>query len=461
MAEYDYDLYVIGAGSGGVRASRIAAGYGAKVAVAEEYRVGGTCVIRGCVPKKLLAYAAHFGEDFEDAAGFGWEVGPRTHSWAKLIENKNKEIDRLNGIYIHNMKRVGVEIHDTRAVIKDAHTVHLIADNRDVTAKYILIATGAWPELPKSVKGIEHAVTSNEVFEMKELPKRIMVVGGGYIAVEFAGIFNGLGSKVVLSYRGPAILRGFDQDLRATLMVEMSKKGLDIQTETDVVAIEKRKGASGDVFVVQYKDGETVEVDLVMYATGRWPNTKGLGLENVGVAINDKGAIKVDEYSRTNVDNIYAVGDVTDRLNLTPVAIREGHAFADNIFGKKHVVVDHSNVPTAVFSNPPIGTVGPTEDEARKQYGEVDIYKTSFRPMKYTLSGRDERTVMKLIVDPKTDRVLACHIIGVDAPEMIQLVGIAVKMNATKADFDATVAVHPTAAEELVTMREKWIPPKE
>ena len=465
MAEYDYDLYVIGAGSGGVRASRIAAGYGAKVAIAEEYRVGGTCVIRGCVPKKLLAYAAHFHEDFEDAAGFGWTLGEARHSWAKLIENKNTEIARLNGIYIRNLKRAGVEIHDTRAVLKDPHTVHLVNDNRDVTAKYVLVCTGAWPEHPKTVKGIEHAVTSNEVFEMTELPKRILVVGGGYIAVEFAGIFAGLGAKVTLSYRGPMILRGFDMDLRATLQSEMIKKGIDVQCETEVVNIEKRVVGGKPVYDVEFKDesvgGEMFQTDLVMFATGRWPNTKGIGLEKCGVALNEKGAVKVDEHSRTNVENIYAVGDVTDRLNLTPVAIREGHSFADTVFGGKPTKMDHHTVATAVFSHPPIGTVGMTEEEARQKYDEIDIYKSSFRPLKHTLSGRDERTVMKLIVDAASDRVLGCHIIGIDAPEMIQCVGIAVKMGATKADFDATVAVHPTAAEELVTMREKWVPPKE
>jgi glutathione reductase (NADPH) len=461
MADYDYDLYVIGAGSGGVRAARIAAGYGAKVAVAEEYRVGGTCVIRGCVPKKLFAYAAHFHEDFEDSAAYGWTLSDPKFDWTTLLTNKNKEIDRLNGIYIRNLKRAGVEIHDTRATIKDPHTVHLVAEGRDVTAKYILVAVGGWPQMP-DVPGIEHAITSNEAFHLKEFPESVLVVGGGYIAVEFAGIFHGLGAKTTLSYRGPVILRGFDMDLRVTLQDEMEKKGINVQCESRIVAIEKGQRNGGKpCTIVQLEDGTTLDYDLVMYATGRTPNTKGLGLENAGVSVADNGAIRIDQWCRTNVASIYAVGDVTDRLQLTPVAIREGHAFADTVFGGKPVKVEYDSVATAVFSHPPIGTVGLTEEEARERYDEIDIYKSSFRPLKYTLSGRDERTVMKLVVDAVSQRVVGCHIIGLDAPEMIQCVGIAVKMGATKADFDATVAVHPTAAEELVTLREKFIPPKE
>ena len=451
MADYDYDLFVIGAGSGGVRASRMAASHGAKVAVAEEYRVGGTCVIRGCVPKKLFVYASHFPEYVEDAAGYGWSMSENGFDWSKLIANKDAEIDRLNSIYIRNLNNSGVEIIDTRATLKDAHTVHLDTENRDVTAKYILIATGAAPFVPE-FPGSDLAITSNEAFHLEALPEKIIVVGGGYIAVEFAGIFNGLGVETTLLYRGPQILRGFDDDLRNSLAHEMTQKGIDIRTESDIASIEK----SGNGFKATLKSGDVIETGLVMYATGRNPYTAGLGLEAAGVEVDGKGAIRVDEYSQTTVENIYAVGDVTDRMNLTPVAIREGAAFAETVFNKNPVAVDHSNIATAVFSQPEIGTVGLTEAEAREQYSDVDIYKSSFRPMKYILPGREEKMMMKLIVDPKTDRVLGCHILGPDAGEMAQLLGISVKMGATKADFDATVAVHPTAAEELVTMREKW-----
>ena len=451
MADYDYDLFVIGAGSGGVRAARMSAGHGAKVAVAEEYRVGGTCVIRGCVPKKLFIYASHFSEYVEDAAGYGWSIEPGSFDWPTLIANKDAEIDRLNGIYIRNLQNSGVEIIDTRAVLKDTHTVHLVAENRDVTAKYILIATGATPFVPE-FRGSDLAITSNEAFHLDALPEKIIVVGGGYIAVEFAGIFHGLGVETTLLYRGPQILRGFDDDLRDSLALEMNKKGIDVRTESDIASLAKQ----GDQLVATLKSGETLEAGAVMYATGRNPNTDGLGLENAGVELNAKGAVAVDAYSQTSTDNIYAVGDVTDRMNLTPVAIREGAAFAETVFNNNPIAVDHSNIATAVFSQPEIGTVGLTEAEACEQYGEIDIYKSSFRPMKFILPGREEKMLMKLIVDAKTDKVLGCHILGPDAGEMAQLLGISVKMGATKADFDATVAVHPTAAEELVTMREKW-----
>ena len=450
MADYDYDLFVIGAGSGGVRAARMSASHGAKVAVAEEYRVGGTCVIRGCVPKKLFIYASHFSEYVEDAAGYGWSIEPGSFDWPTLVANKDAEIDRLNGIYIRNLQNSGVEILDTRATLKDAHTVHLVAENRDVTAKYILIATGATPFVPE-FPGSDLAITSNEAFHLETLPEKIVVVGGGYIAVEFAGIFHGLGVETTLLYRGPQILRGFDDDLRESLALEMKKKGIDVRTESDIASLEKQ----GDQLLATLKSGETLEAGAVMYATGRNPNTMGLGLENAGVELNAKGAVAVDGYSQTTAGNIYAVGDVTDRMNLTPVAIREGAAFAETIFNDTPIAVDHSNIATAVFSQPEIGTVGLTEAEARAQYGEIDIYKSSFRPMKFILPGREENMLMKLIVDAKTDKVLGCHILGPDAGEMAQLLGISVKMGATKADFDATVAVHPTAAEELVTMREK------
>lgn len=453
--KYDYDLFVIGAGSGGVRASRIAASHGAKVAVAEEYRVGGTCVIRGCVPKKLFVYASHFAEDFEDAAGYGWTVGETSFSWAKLIENKDKEIDRLNGIYIRNLERAGVAIIPSRAILKDAHTVHLVAEGRDVTADKILIATGATPFKPHVVPGIEHAITSNEAFHLEELPKHITVVGGGYIAVEFAGIFNGLGVETTLLYRRDLILRGFDDDLRSGLMEEMRKKGVDLRTNADIASIERK----GKVLHATLKDGSVLETGAIMYATGRVPNSRGLGLEELGVEIRRNDAIAVDPYSQTSVPNIYAVGDVTDRAALTPIAIREGQAFAETVFNDNPIAVDHSVIPTAVFSQPELGTVGLTEYAAREKFEAIDIYKTSFRPMKHTMTGREEKTFMKLVVDAGTDRVLGVHLMGPGSGEIIQAVGIAVTMGATKKQFDATVAVHPTAAEELVTLKEKWVPP--
>jgi glutathione reductase (NADPH) len=447
---FDYDLFVIGAGSGGVRAGRIAAKYGARVAVAEEYRVGGTCVIRGCVPKKLLVYASKFAEEFEDAVGFGWTSEKVSFDWSTLIENKDKEIDRLNKAYIRNLEASGAELVLERATLVDSHTVQL-ASGRKVTAKYILIATGAAPFVPHHLPGKELAITSNEAFHLERLPRRIVIVGGGYIAVEFAGIFSGLGVETVLIYRGEQILRGFDTDLRNHLAAEMKKKGIDIRTNADVAKLER----SGDGVRVTLADGTAFGAGQVMYATGRMPNVAGLGLENVGIITTPHGAITVNEYSQTEVPSIYAVGDVTNRVNLTPVAIREGHAFADTVFGKKPTMVNHGLVPTAVFSQPEIGTVGMTEEAARKRH-QVDIYKTSFRPMKHTLSGRDERMLMKLVVDAESDKVLGCHIIGPDAGEMAQLLGIAITCGATKAQFDATLAVHPTAAEELVTMREKW-----
>ena len=450
MSGHDFDLFVIGAGSGGVRAGRIAAKHGAKVAVAEEYRVGGTCVIRGCVPKKLFVYASKFAEEFEDAVGFGWTTEKVCFDWATLIENKDREIDRLNKAYIRNLEASGAELLMERATIVDPHTVQL-ASGRKVTAKYILVATGASPFIPQHLPGRELAITSNEAFHLERLPRRIVIVGGGYIAVEFAGIFNGLGVETILLYRGKQILRGFDDDLRNHLAAEMTKKGIDIRTQVDVREIAR----SGDGVRVTLTDGSAFGAGQVMFATGRVPNTFGLGLENVGLHGNPHGAIDVDAQSKTKVDSIYAVGDVTNRVNLTPVAIREGHAFADTVFGGKPVTVNHSLIPTAVFSQPELGTVGLTEAQARAAHTKVDIYKTSFRPMKHTLSGRDERMLMKLVVDGETDRVLGCHIAGPDAGEMAQLLGIAITCGATKAQFDATMAVHPTAAEELVTMREK------
>ena len=451
MSGFEYDLFVIGAGSGGVRAARIAARYGAKVAVAEEYRVGGTCVIRGCVPKKLFVYASKFAEEFEDAIGFGWTTDKVSFDWATLVENKDKEIDRLNKAYIRNLEGAGAELILDRATVEDANTVRL-ASGRKVTARYILVATGATPFVPRHLPGHELAITSNEAFHLERLPSRIVIVGGGYIAVEFAGIFSGLGVETVLVCRGAQILRGFDDDIRNHLAGEMKKKGIELRTQADVSAIER----SGTGVRVTLNDGTGFGAGQIMFATGRIPNVIDLGLDKVGVELTPHYAIKVDEYSRTAVPTIYAVGDVTNRANLTPVAIREGHAFADTVFGGKDVKVDHSLIPTAVFSQPEIGTVGLTEAQARESFRAVDIYKTSFRPMKHTLSGRDERMLMKLVVDGETDRVLGCHICGTDAGEMAQLLGISLRLGAKKSDFDATMAVHPTAAEELVTMREKW-----
>jgi len=447
---FDVDLFVIGAGSGGVRAARIAATHGAKVMIAEEFRMGGTCVIRGCVPKKLYVYASRFADDFADSAGFGWTFPEKpTFHWPTLVAAKEKEITRLSAIYGNNLGKVGVEIVQDRAEIVDPHTVVLKKDGRRITAKMILVATGATPVLEPAVAGVEHAISSNELFDLPEFPKRLMVIGGGYIAVEFASLFARLNSKVSLLFRADNVLRGFDEDIREGLRVELQHAGIDIHAGTLPTKIEKK----ADGLRVTCSDGQTRIVDQLLLATGRRPHTRGLGLEAAGVEMDSVGAIKVDAFSRTNIASIFAVGDVTNRINLTPVAIREGHAFADTQFGGKQVVVDHSLVPTAVFTTPEIGTVGMTEAEARRAFNVVDIYQASFRPMKGTLSGRSEKTLMKIIVDGETDVVLGVHILGHEAGEMAQLLGIAVKLKAKKADFDATMAVHPTAAEELVTLR--------
>ncbi|MGH6664652.1 MAG: glutathione-disulfide reductase [Pseudolabrys sp.] len=450
MSDNDVDLFVVGAGSGGVRAARVAASYGARVKIAEEYRVGGTCVIRGCVPKKLLVYASRFSEEFEDAAGYGWTVREATFHWPSLIANVQREVTRLEAAYTTTLERYNVALVKSRAVLEDAHTVRL-ANGARVRAETILISTGAWPHLGPKIPGLEHAISSNEAFLLQELPKRIVIQGGGYIAVEFACIFAGLGSEVTLVYRGENILRGFDDDIREHLRSEMRGRGITVTCGHTVAAIER----AGDEYVTRLSDDSTIKADKVMFAIGRRPNVMGLGIEKLGVRIHEHGGIAVDEYSRTAVSNIYAVGDVTNRVNLTPVAIREGHAFADTVYGGKPTPVDHVNVPTAVFSEPELGVIGLTEMQARERFRKVDIYKTSFRPMKATLPGRDTRMFMKLVVDGITDRVVGCHIAGYAAGELIQVIGIAVKMGATKADFDVTMAVHPTAAEELVTMREK------
>jgi glutathione reductase (NADPH) len=453
MADHDVELFVIGAGSGGVRAARIASSYGARVMIAEEHRVGGTCVIRGCVPKKLLVYASRFADEFEDAAGYGWTVSEPAFHWPSLIANKDREIARLEAAYAATLERYKVELVKSRAVIEDANTVRLLANGARVHAETILIATGAWPHLGPKIPGLEHVISSNEAFHLEELPARIVIQGGGYIAVEFACIFAGLGSEVTLVYRGENILRGFDDDVREHLRNEMRKRGITVTCGHTVAAVEK----SGDEFVTRLSDHSTIASDKVMFAIGRRPNLMGLGLDTLHVKIHEHGGIDVDQFSRTSVPNIYAVGDVTNRVNLTPVAIREGHAFADTVYGNKPTPVDHSNVPTAVFSEPEVGVIGLTETQARERCAILDVYKTTFRPMKATLSGRDTRSFMKLLVDGTTDRVVGCHIVGPDAGELIQVIGIAVRMGATKADFDATIAVHPTAAEELVTLREKAV----
>jgi glutathione reductase (NADPH) len=451
---FDCDLFVIGAGSGGVRAARIAVKHGARVVVAEEYRVGGTCVIRGCVPKKLFVYASQYGESFEDAIGYGWTTQGVAFDWPTLVASKDREIARLEAIYARNLEAAGCEIIHERATLKDRHTVQL-ADGRTIRARIILVATGARPNLDPGLPGIENAITSNEAFNLPHLPERIVVAGGGYIAVEFAGIFNGLGVDTTLVYRGEQILRGFDDDVRAGLAEEMRKKGVTLLLGQTFTRIERESGGGLNIGL---SGGGALASDAVMFAIGRKPNTAHLGLERAGVEFTAEGAIKVDSFSRTSVDNIYAVGDVTNRVNLTPVAIREGHAFADTVFGGKPTAVDHETIPTAVFAQPEIGTVGLTETQARGRFGSIDIYKTRFRPMRHTISGRDERMLMKLVVDAASDRVLGCHIMGPDAAEMAQLLAIAVRMGARKADFDATMALHPSAAEELVTMREKWQP---
>lgn len=456
MTSHDYDLFVIGAGSGGVRAARIAAGHGARVAIAEQDRVGGTCVIRGCVPKKLLVYASRFLDSFEDAAGFGWTLPTPRFDWPSLIAAKDREIARLEGLYRAGLAKAGVTLLADRAEFVDAHTLRLVQENRTVTADKVLIATGGRPSFGPDIPGVEQVIVSDQAFDLSELPRRITIQGGGYIAVEFAGIFAGLGSEVTLVYRGERILRGFDEDLRTDLVAAMEKRGIRSLTGRKIVAVEKT--ALGRI--AELDDGGSVPADQVMFALGRTPNTHGLGLERAGVAYGNKSQIVVDAHSRTSVDNIYAVGDVTDRVNLTPAAIREGHAFADSVFGAKPWISDPSLVPTAVFSTPEIGTVGMPEHEARAKFPNLDVYKTRFRPMLATLSGRDERMLMKLLVDRDTGRVLGCHVLGADAAEIVQMAAIALRMKATKADFDATMALHPSAAEELVTLRDVWEAPK-
>jgi glutathione reductase (NADPH) len=454
MAGYDYDLFVIGAGSGGVRAARMAAMAGAKVAVAEEDRVGGTCVVRGCVPKKFMVYASEFSHLFKLAEGYGWSAPQSTFDWKAFLTRKDVEIGRLSGIYATNLQKAGADLVHAKAVFRDAHTLELVGKDMTVTADKVLIATGGRPVTPQ-IEGAEHAITSNEAFHLPELPKSILIVGGGYIAVEFAGIFNGLGVDTTLLYRGPSILRGFDEDVRTHVADEIEKRGVRVIVGAQHERIEK----TADGLTSHLSNGINCASTVVMFATGREPYVEGLGLDKAGVKLNDTGAVAVDDFSRTSADNIWAIGDVTDRINLTPVAIREGAAFASTEFLGKPTRFDYEMVPTAVFSQPPVGVVGMTEAEARHAYGKVDIYMTRFRPMKEAFMGAQERMLMKLIVEEKSQRIVGCHIVGPDGPEIIQVAAVAIKMGVTKEQWDNTCALHPTVAEELVTMREKYQQP--
>lgn len=448
MSDFDFDLFVIGAGSGGVRASRVAASHGARVAVAEEHRVGGTCVIRGCVPKKLLVYGAHFAEDLKDARKFGWDVPDCKFDWDVLRDNVLGEVDRLEGLYGQTLDNHKVQVFKTRATIVGPQKVRL-ADGTELTAERILVATGGWPFVP-DFPGSEHAITSNEVFHLDTLPGRIVIAGGGYIANEFAGIFNEFGSKVTIVNRGDAILRGYDEQIRDRLLQISMTKGIEFRFNAPFQSIEKNGDGS---LTVHLDNCDPIEADAVLMATGRTPNTRGLGLEEVGVDLDKQGAIKVDETNQSSVPSIYAVGDVTDRIQLTPVAIREGQAFADSVYGGKPTVVDYKNVPSAVFSHPPIGAVGMTEAEARNTLGSVRVYTSDFRAMKNVLAGRNERALYKMVVNAATDQVVGLHMIGPDAPEILQAAAVAVKAGLKKADFDATVALHPSMAEELVLLK--------
>ncbi len=448
MARYDYDLFVIGAGSGGVRAARFAAAAGARVAICEESRVGGTCVIRGCIPKKLLVYAAHYRDDFEDARAYGWDAQLPTFNWADLIANKNREIDRLNGVYIGLLKNSGVELFHGRGRLADAHTVEV--DGKSYTAGTILIATGSWPVIPP-IPGAEGCMTSNEALELPELPRRMLIVGGGYIAVEFAGVFANLGVDVSMAIRGDDLLNGFDDDVRIELARAMRDQGVTILNRTELESISS--GAGG--LTARTKGGQDIDVDRIMYATGRRPLTRDMGLKEAGVQLQDDGTVAVDAYSRSTVPSIYAIGDCTDRMNLTPVALHEAMCFVQTVFRDNPTAPGYEDVPTAVFSTPAIGTVGLTEAQAREKFGRIDVYKSRFRPLKHTLTGRQEFTLMKLLVEPKSDRVVGLHMIGADAGEIVQGFAVAIKCGATKAQFDATIGIHPSSAEEFVTMRTK------
>jgi glutathione reductase (NADPH) len=454
VTAYDYDLFVIGGGSGGVRAARLASELGQRVGIAEEYRIGGTCVIRGCVPKKLLVYGSRYGAEIEDARGFGWTCEDVRFDWPTLIHNVHREVDRLNGAYTRTLENAGVDRFLTRATIADPHTVKLADRDQPVSAKYILVATGSHPVTP-DVPGKEHLISSNECFQLEALPDSIVIIGAGYIGMEFASIFAGLGAAVTVLYRGDQVLRGFDMDLRDGVADAMRDRGVDLRMDCNAASIEKDDGG----YRVTLKEGGSISASLVMAATGRLPNTMGLGLQHAGVALGWNGHVVVDEYSKSSVDNIYAVGDVTDRMNLTPVAIREGNAFVETVFEDKPTAVDYTFVPTAVFCEPEIGTVGYTEEQAREMCRVIDIYKASFRPMWATISGRAEKVMIKLVIDAETDKVLGCHMLGPDAAEIVQMAAIALKLGVTKAQLDATMALHPSVAEEVVTMRHKWEAP--
>ena len=448
MAEYDFDLFVIGAGSGGVRAARMAAGMGVKVAIAEDRHLGGTCVNVGCVPKKLFVYASHYAESFEEAAGFGLTHNGVNFDWPTLRDNKTKEIERLNGIYQNLLVNSGCELINGRAVLVDPHTVAV--GDKQYTAERILVAVGGWPNIP-DIPGKEHIISSNEVFYLEEFPKRALVVGGGYIAVEFAGIFAGLGAETKLAYRGDLFLRGFDREIREFTAQEVAKKGVDLLFNNNIESIEKQSDGS---YLAKMTDGSTIETDLIMYATGRNPKVEGLGLEAVGIEQGKNGAIVVNDDFQTNVPSVYAVGDVIDRVQLTPVALAEGMALVRNLYAGMNQKVDYDLIPTAVFCQPNIGTVGLSEEQAREQYENIKVYKSEFRAMKHTISGSEERTFMKMLVDADSRKVLGVHMVGPDAGEIIQGIGIALKAGATKEVFDSTIGIHPTAAEEFVTMRE-------
>jgi glutathione reductase (NADPH) len=449
MASRDFDLFVIGAGSGGVRASRISASYGARVAVAEDRLIGGTCVNVGCIPKKLLVYASMFREEHEDAAGFGWNAPEPSHDWAKLIANKDRELERLRGIYARLLDQAGVTRIEGRARIVDAHTVAV--GTQRFSAEHILVATGGWPSLP-AIPGIEHAITSNEAFHLPALPERVLIVGGGYIAVEFAGIFHGLGAAVTQLYRGELFLRGFDDDVRTTLAAELRKSGIDLRFGANPARIER---ASDGTLHATLEDGTRLEADAILYATGRRPKTRDLGLEQAKVAQDANGAVVVDAFSRSSVPSIHAIGDATDRIQLTPVAIHEGMCLAATLFAGRPTAPDLENVPSAVFSQPPVAVVGLTEARARERFGEIDVYRSRFRELKHTLSGRDQQAMMKLVVERASGRVLGVHMVGSYAGEIVQGFAVALRCGATKAQFDATLGIHPTSAEEFVTMREK------
>ncbi len=448
MAEFDYDFFVVGAGSAGVRAARRAAELGKRVAVAEQDRVGGTCVLRGCVPKKLFVHAAHYAEAFEDSVGFGWRVEGLHFDWPTLVHNVQADVSWLSGVYIRNLEKAGAEIVRSRAVLKDARTIHLVDEHRDVTARYILIATGGKPRRDLDIPGVDLAITSDEFFHLPQLPRRVVVIGGGYVAIEISSIFAALGAETTMLHRGDQILRGFDGEIRKTLQAGMERRGITISTGEQPAAIEKT--AKG-LRVITRSDS-AILADVVLMAVGRVPNTDGIGLEAAGVELDPTGAVVVDRYSKSSVDSIYAVGDVTNRLQFTPIAIREGSAVVDTLFDGRPTAVDYDNVPVAVFGNPEVGSVGMTEEAARATHASLDIYRSNFKPLPNRVAGRDERMFIKLIVDGDTDRVLGCHLVGPHAGELVQLVAIAIRMGATKADFDATTALHPTLAEEIVTM---------